>query len=54
MRPLNEFLRVLSDHELEKLHEAALGLLQDPGMKIENDIALEALQSRGATVGGSG
>jgi len=52
MRPLNEFLRVLSDHELEKLHEAALGLLQDPGMKIENDIALEALQSRGATVEG--
>ena len=52
MRPLNDFYRVLSDDELDKLHKAALGLLQDPGMKIENDIALEALQSRGARVEG--
>jgi trimethylamine--corrinoid protein Co-methyltransferase len=52
MRPLYDFFRVLSNDELDKLHEAALGLLQNPGMKIENDIALEALQSRGARVEG--
>ena len=52
MRPMNNFFHVLSDDELDRLHDAALGLLQDPGMRIENDTALEALRRRGATVEG--
>ena len=52
MRPLTDFMRVLSDEELDMLHDAALGLLNDPGMRIENDTALEALGRRGATVEG--
>ncbi len=50
MKPLRDFLRVLSDKELELLHEGALGLLEDPGIKIENREALEALAKRGARV----
>ncbi|MCK5094883.1 MAG: trimethylamine methyltransferase family protein, partial [Spirochaetes bacterium] len=50
MRPLAEFLRVLSDEEVEKLHENALQLLCNPGMKIENGEALKALKARGAEV----
>ena len=52
MRPLNDFLRMLSENELEKLHNAALALLQNPGMKIENETALAALRGRGARVDG--
>ena len=52
MRPLTDFMRVLSDEELDMLHDAALGLLNDPGMRIENDTALEARGCRGATVEG--
>jgi trimethylamine--corrinoid protein Co-methyltransferase len=43
---------VLSDGELDRLHDTALSLLQDPGMRIENDTALEALGRRGAAVEG--
>jgi len=50
LRPLNQFLRVLSDSELDMLHENALALLEDPGMKIENETALKALEARGAAV----
>jgi trimethylamine--corrinoid protein Co-methyltransferase len=52
MRPLTHFLQVLSDEELDRLHDAALGLLNDPGMRIENNTALEALGRRGAKVEG--
>ena len=52
MRPLDDFFRVLSDDELDKLHAAALDLLRDPGMKIENETALKALARRGADVDG--
>jgi trimethylamine--corrinoid protein Co-methyltransferase len=41
---------VLSDSELDMLHDGALALLEDPGMKIENGSALDALESGGATV----
>ena len=41
---------MLSDEELERLHRSALSLLEDPGMKIENQAALEALERRGARV----
>lgn len=50
MRPLNEFLKVLSDEEVEKLHDNALQLLHNPGIKIENEEALKALKARGAEV----
>jgi trimethylamine--corrinoid protein Co-methyltransferase len=41
---------VLSDDEVEKLHDNALKLLEDPGMRIENEEALKALDARGAKV----
>jgi len=50
MRPLSGFLRILSDAEMERLHHGALELLHDPGMRIENRNALEALGKRGALV----
>ncbi len=50
MRPLNRFMSVLSDDEVEKLHDNALKLLEDPGMRIENEDALKALDARGAKV----
>jgi trimethylamine--corrinoid protein Co-methyltransferase len=50
MRPLNHFMRVLSDDEVELLHQNALMLLEDPGMKIENEEALRALEKKGARV----
>jgi trimethylamine--corrinoid protein Co-methyltransferase len=50
MRPLDQFMKVLSEEELDKLHESALGLLEDPGMKVENEDALKALKAKGARV----
>jgi trimethylamine--corrinoid protein Co-methyltransferase len=50
MRPINQFVNVLSDDELEKLHDGALKLLENPGMKIENEAALRALEGKGAKV----
>jgi len=50
LRPLNRFVQVLSDSELDMLHESALALLEDPGMKIENETALKALEAKGAIV----
>jgi hypothetical protein len=43
-------MRVLSDDEVELLHQNALMLLEDPGMKIENEEALRALEKKGARV----
>lgn len=50
MRPITDFYKVLSDSEVEKLHGNALALLEDPGMKIENQALLEALKNKGARV----
>jgi trimethylamine--corrinoid protein Co-methyltransferase len=50
MRPLQLFHRVLSESEVERLHEAAVALLGDPGMRLENASLLEALRRKGATV----
>ena len=50
MRPFTGFLKILNDNEIEKLHENAVNLLEDPGMKIENRAMLEALQKAGAQV----
>lgn len=50
MRPLNNFLRVLNDYEVEQLHEEVLKLLENPGMKIENQEMLMALKKKGAEV----
>ncbi len=50
MKPLNQFVQVLSDSELDMLHDSILSLLENPGMKIENETALQALEARGALV----
>jgi trimethylamine---corrinoid protein Co-methyltransferase len=50
MRPMKNFYRVLSYNEVEMLHEKALMLLENPGMKIENKTMLEALKKNGAKV----
>jgi trimethylamine--corrinoid protein Co-methyltransferase len=50
MRPLQHFHRVLSDGEVERLHESACALLGDPGMRLENRALLEALRRKGASV----
>ncbi len=50
MRPLDHFARVLSDAEVDRLHEQALRLLEDPGMRIENTEILQALARGGAKV----
>ena len=50
MRPMTNFYRLLSDDEVEMLHEKALKILEDPGMKIENRTMLEALKKNGARV----
>jgi trimethylamine---corrinoid protein Co-methyltransferase len=50
MKPLSHFYKLLTDIELEKLHENAAALLSDPGMKFESRTMLEALQKKGAKV----
>jgi trimethylamine--corrinoid protein Co-methyltransferase len=50
MRPLAGFHRVLTDSEVEELHDAALGLLADPGLRIENPGLCDSLRRRGAQV----
>lgn len=43
-------LRILSDSELERIHKAALSLLEDPGILSESDLFLEICQKGGARV----
>ena len=50
MRPMTNFYRLLSDDEVGILHEKALKILEEPGMKIENRTMLEALKKKGAKV----
>ena len=50
MRPMTNFYRLLSDDEVDILHEKALKILEEPGMKIENRTMLEALKKKGAKV----
>lgn len=49
-RPLAHFLKTLSDTELDEQHYSIISLLQNPGMKIENEVALDALCRKGAAV----
>jgi trimethylamine---corrinoid protein Co-methyltransferase len=44
------FFKLLTDSQIEKLHENTLSLLNNPGMKIENEQMLKALQKKGALV----
>ncbi len=44
------FFKLLTDSQIEKLHENTLSLLNNPGMKIENAQMLKALQKKGALV----
>jgi len=50
MRPLTQFFRVLTDDEIEQLHDAVMALLEEPGMRIENAEILDALRRKGARV----
>ena len=50
MRPIAEFYRVLNDVEIEQLHESAIRLLENPGMRIENSEMLNALAKKGGKV----
>ena len=45
-------LRLLSDAQLERLHDAALELLRDPGVRIMSEEARELLLGAGATLVG--
>jgi len=47
---LTEPIRVLADDDMERIHGAALEILEDPGMKIESEKALAALAATGCTV----
>jgi trimethylamine--corrinoid protein Co-methyltransferase len=50
VKPIDNFVRVLSDEELETLHEKALELLRDPGMRFDNPDVLHCLEHAGARV----
>jgi trimethylamine--corrinoid protein Co-methyltransferase len=50
MRPITQFFRALDDREIETLHDQALAILEDPGMRIENGEILKSLAKRGARV----
>ena len=50
MQPLTSFYSLLSDAEIELLHEKTVSLLGNPGIKIENRAMLEALKKKGAEV----
>jgi len=50
MKPLSIFYKLLTESEIELIHESAIGILSDPGMKFENQTMLEALEKKGATV----
>ena len=50
MKPLSQFYKLLTEDELDELHEKAVDLLSDPGMKFENQAMLEALKKKGAKV----
>jgi trimethylamine---corrinoid protein Co-methyltransferase len=50
MRPMTEFFRALSDAELDQLHDSVMELLEDPGIRIENEEILSLLEKKGAKV----
>jgi trimethylamine--corrinoid protein Co-methyltransferase len=50
VRPIAQFFRVLDEGELDLLHEQALAILEEPGMRIENGGILKALGKKGAIV----
>src|SRR5208337_1174310 len=50
MKPIEQFLNVMSQSELEKMRLDALDLLEEPGMRIGGAGLREALAQKGATV----
>jgi trimethylamine:corrinoid methyltransferase-like protein len=50
MRPISDFLKVLSAEELEQLHDQVIQLLADPGFHMDNNEVLRALDGKGADV----
>ena len=50
MRPIENFANILSDNELEQLHDQVVQLLADPGFRMDNEEVLTALNRKGAKV----
>ncbi|MHB0879072.1 MAG: trimethylamine methyltransferase family protein [Anaerolineae bacterium] len=50
MEKRTDGIRLFTDDELQRLHEASLSLLADPGMRIMAPSLLDALEQRGAQV----
>jgi len=40
-------LRIPSDSEVERIHQASLSLLEDPGIFSESDLILDLFQKKG-------
>ncbi len=50
MKPIYQYGRIMSEEELEKMDAAVLDILENPGMKLENEGLLKALEKKGAKV----
>jgi len=50
LKPVHQYAEVMSQDELERLHEGVLSLLEDPGMQFQNRGLLNALEKAGAQV----
>jgi trimethylamine---corrinoid protein Co-methyltransferase len=48
--PMGGLLSILSEDAIQRVHEAALALLQDPGIQSESDLFLDIFARGGATV----
>jgi trimethylamine--corrinoid protein Co-methyltransferase len=48
--PMGGWLNVLSEGDVQRIHQAALSLLQDPGVESESDLFLDIFQKGGAVV----
>ena len=43
-------IRILSEHDIEKVHEITLEMLKDPGVEVQSESALRLLEQGGASV----
>ncbi len=50
MKPIYQYARMMTDDELDMMHAAVLEILENPGMKFENEDLLKALEKKGARV----
>lgn len=50
MRPIYQYAKIMTENELERLHEGVLAILENPGMQFQNKGLLKALEKAGAQV----